>query len=229
MGNSIRILKVFKFNEGAFLKIQAILLTSILLIPSAFAESLKCSNLKACIGRYSKMTKETYVIAKDVKGKDFELIIEGDLKNIDFSLSFLLNQHGYTRVKHPENGLTMIIPTRDIRYNATPLIDSQNINSIPKNYDYFMLKHKLKNKFLGKDITRSLRPFMSRYGRIIINQTPGIITLQDTGLNIHRLLELINTYDIELSEKELKAVKKKHQSDRKHQRRLELIRAKKKS
>lgn len=207
---------------------KKLLISSIILastLPS-LAANLSCSELKACLKNYSEISGKKYIVAKDVKGKGFDLNVSGDMKKIDFSLSFLLNQHGYTRIKQPENDLTVVIPTRDIRYNPTPLINSENIDAVPKNYDYVMIKHKLKNKILGKDITRSLRPFMSRYGRIIINQTPGIITLQDTGLNIHRLLELIKDYDSELSQDEIKEIEKRQKEDRRHHRRVEMLKAK---
>lgn len=207
---------------------KKLLISSVLLASttSIFAANLSCNDLQACIKNYSEISGKKYILAKDVKGKGFDLNVSGDIKKIDFSLSFLLNQHGYTRINQAENDLTVIIPTRDIRYNPTPLISSENINNVPKNYDYVMIKHKLKNKILGKDITKSLRPFMSRYGRIIINQTPGIITLQDTGLNVHRLLQLIKDYDSELTKDEIKEIEKRQKEDRSHHRRVEMLKAK---
>jgi general secretion pathway protein D len=204
------------------------LLTTIAIFSSftTFSAELNCNDISGCLKEYSNISGEKYLIPNKVKGKDFQINLSGDKKKIDFALSFLLNQNGYTRVKQPETDLTVIIPTRDIRYNPTPLISSDNIGKVPKNYDYFMIKHKLKNKILGKDITRSLRPFMSRYGRIIINQTPGIITLQDTGVNIHRLLELIKDYDAELSQDEIKDIKRRQKEDQRHHRRVEMLKAK---
>ncbi len=191
-----------------------------------FSASLECKNLNDCLKGYSDISKKEYVVAKKLKGDNFDFKVEGPIEKIDHSLSFLLNQHGYTRIAQPKSGTNVIIPTRNIRYTPTPLVDSSNLDSIPMNYDYFMVKHKLKNKFLGKDITRSLRPFMSRYGRIIINQTPGIITLQDTGINIHRLMKLIEDYDVELSKEEVEEIKRAQKEERKHHRRLDMLKAK---
>lgn len=193
---------------------------------SAFGATLSCNNLSECIKSYSSLANEEYVTPKKLKGDGFEFNVTGDLKKIDTSLSFLLNQHGHTRIKQPTGNYTVIIPSRDVRYTPTPLIDAKDIKAVPHNYDYVMIKYKLRNKFLGKDITRSLRPFMSRYGRIIINQPPGIITLQETGINAHRLVSLVQEYDIELSKKEIEELKKEQSKERMHQHRLEMLKAK---
>jgi type II secretory pathway component GspD/PulD (secretin) len=191
-----------------------------------FGASLECDKLNDCLQKYENLSQKKYVTAKPLKGDNINFKIKGSLEKIDHAFSFLLNQHGYTRVRQPKDNPSIIISTRDIRYNPTPLIDSKDLGSIPHNYDYFMVNHTLKNKFLGKDITRALRPFMSRYGRIIVNEKSGMITLQDTGLNIHRLLKLINEYDIQLSEEEVMAIKKEQRATRKHHRRLEVLKAK---
>lgn len=193
----------------------------------AYGETLQCQSLQECVDNFGALEKKSYISSEKLKSNDFRsLNLSGSLSELDNSMSFILNQNGYTRVPQPGGKLTYIVPTRDIRYNPTPLYDSNDVTKIPLNYDYFMVKHKLKNRFLSSDITKSLRPFMSRYGRIIDQPDGGQIILQDTGRNIHRLLELIKDFDVELTKEELKEVKRDHERRKKHARQLQIIRAK---
>ena len=59
---------------------------------------------------------------------------------------------------------------------------------VPKYDDYFMMKYKGIHPELTTNITRSIRPFMSRYGRIIDMKSTGMVIVQDTGSNLHRIL-----------------------------------------
>lgn len=193
---------------------------------SSFALELNCTSLQECLENYQELASKKYLVSRRLKGKDLNVKISGDKEKLDQVFSFLLYENGYTRVSGPQN-LISIIETRDIRYSPVPLINSDNLSAVAKNYDYFMVSHKLRNKHLAKEITRSLRPYMSRYGRIIFHDSSGHLTLQDTGLNIHRLLTLVDKLDIEFSSNQLEEFKREMKKEREHQRKIELIRAKK--
>lgn len=45
------------------------------------------------------------------------------------------------------------------------------------------------------DIARNLRPFITRYGRVIDEKNANTIILADTGKNIHRIHKLIEKLD----------------------------------
>jgi type II secretory pathway component GspD/PulD (secretin) len=78
-------------------------------------------------------------------------------------------------------------------------------DKIPSNFDYIMVTVKLKNPHIASEVSRNFRPFMSRYGRIIDIKNPGIIIINDTGKNVHRLLSLIEILDKKPSKAELEA------------------------
>lgn len=192
-------------------------------LTSLYAATLECNSLNDCLEKFSSLKKQKYITQENLKSTNFQkLNIEGTIQEIDHALSFVLNQQGYTRLAG-QSGQVFIVAARDIRYTPIPLLQSNEPGTIPKNYDYVMVNHKLKNKFLSTILTRTLRPFMSRYGRIIDNNISGHIIIQDTGANVHRLLEIISQIDVDLTKEELKELKK----SQRHYKKLELIRAKK--
>lgn len=188
---------------------------------SAHSATLDCNSLVNCIEKISEITKKNHYLLEDIKDTKFKPIkFEGDSQKIDNLFSLTLYRHGFTRIPF-EDGL-IIYSTRDVRYEPTELLSVDEFKSIPKNYDYKLVNYKLKNKLVSKQIIRSLRPFMSRYGRVINSEHSGFLTLQDTGVNIERMLKLIDIYDVPYSDEE----KKRFEDDSKHHRKLELIRAK---
>ncbi len=181
---------------------------------SLSAASVNCRNVEDCLTEYSKVSGLKHVTYNNLKKarEDKPFSFEGDLKDIEEAFTFYLHQNGYTRVKAQSKSF-FIVPSRDIRYIPTTLYSGESPAEIPKNYDYITVSIELKNKLLGTQITRNLRPFMSRYGRIIINEGPGIITFQEIGVNVHRVLKLVEKIDKPFSEKEKKEFLKKKKHD----------------
>ena len=178
------------------------------------ADSLEdaCSNLNKCVDAVSELTGKKYLYNGKLKGSlassnNLELTKE----NADQLFSFLLNENGYTRVPVGENTF-QIISSRDIRYTPTPkfLASYDKAPELPDNMDYVMMEYTVKNNKtkLSTEITRALRPFMSRYGRIIDVKSSGHIIFQDTARNLKRLYGLIKTVDIIPSKESLKSFKK---------------------
>ena len=175
---------------------------------SANATQLNCKTLSLCISEVSKLTNQQYTIGTKLTVVNFqEVQFNGDVESIDKLFSQLLFNYGYTRVPSVNNSW-MIIASRDIRYNPTPLLDSQK-DEIPNNYDFVMASYQLKNKFQANTITRAFRPFMSRYGRIISMEGSGKVVIQDTGVNINRLISLVKLSDVEPTKKEIREVKER--------------------
>jgi type II secretory pathway component GspD/PulD (secretin) len=188
---------------------------------SIFAEELKCKTLTSCIDQVSSLSGRQYIIGTRLESKSFqEVAFKGSKEEIDKLLSQLLFNYGYTRIPSVDKSW-MIISSRDIRYNPMPLLDSAK-DEIPQNFDYIMVTHQLKNKRQATAVTRSFRPFMSRYGRIISLKDSGQIIMQDTGVNIKRLLGLVDLSDVEPTEEELREAKKR----RKFNQRIQLLEAK---
>jgi len=117
-----------------------------------------------------------------------------------------LNMNGYTLVK--SGSFYKIVQVRDIRYTPTKIYTG---NYTPDTENYAMRIIPLKN-ISSTEVTRSFRPFMSRYGRIIdIKQTNTIIA-QDTGSNINRLVRLIKFIDVPGHEESLQIIPVKNSS-----------------
>jgi general secretion pathway protein D len=103
----------------------------------------------------------------------------------------VLDSHGLSIVE--DKSFTRIIYSRDVRYTPTTFYTS---DSFPKDNRQILVYHKLKNP-LAKSITRNMRPFMSRYGRIINFNDGHSIIIADRGKQIHKLLEIMDSLDNE--------------------------------
>lgn len=101
-----------------------------------------------------------------------------------------LEINGFTLVK--SGSFYKIVATRDIRYTPTKIYTG---NYTPNTDNYVMRILPLKN-IDSTEVTRSFRPFMSRYGRIIDIKQTNTIIVQDTGSNINRLVRLIKFIDV---------------------------------
>jgi len=190
-------------------------------INSSYAAELNCKKLLECIEKVSKLTDRQYTLGAKLNVGNFqEVNFKGTNEEIEKLFSQILFNYGYTRVPSVAKSW-MILAARDIRYNPTPLLDSVE-GTVPDTYDYIMLSHQLKNRLSANEVTRSFRPFMSRYGRIISMKEEGKIIIQDTGVNVKRLLGLLKMTDKEPTEEQKRQAKK----DRKFYQKLKLIEAK---
>ncbi len=182
----------------------------------ASASASNCMDLESCIKLSSSLTGKEYLLPPKLKGKvNITKGIKLNSSNAEFIISSLLNQNGYTRVPLQGN-IYKVISSRDVRYNPTKEFSAskEQAPEVPKYDDYFMMKYKGIHPELTTNITRSIRPFMSRYGRIIDMKSTGMVIVQDTGSNLHRIYSIIKDADIEPSKqmlKELRAAKKQYQ------------------
>lgn len=117
-----------------------------------------------------------------------------------------LNTNGYTLVKTGE--FYKIVQAKDIRYTPTKIYTGPYT---PDTENYVMRIIPLKN-INSTEVTRSFRPFMSRFGRIIDIKQTNTIIVQDTGSNIQRLLRLITFIDIPGFEETLHIIPVKNSS-----------------
>lgn len=196
-----------------------VLSLSIFSTKHVFAQT--CSDVADCINLVSKLTGEKYISDKDVKGK---VALSENLKitkeNGGEVLSEILNLAGYARIPSTKSGWT-VINARDVRYMPVPHYEYGK-DTIPKNYDHMMATIKLKNRYITPEISRNFRPFMSRYGRIIDVASTGTIIISDTGMNIHRLIELVKVLDKKPTEDEIERFEKQY----KHRQKISELKAK---
>lgn len=195
--------------------------------PTAFASDIPkrhdsfCHQIKDCVSKVGDLTGVEYTTSEDLKGNVYDLTgIEVTRDNAGELLAQLLFDLGYTRLPVDESRYH-IISSREVRYHALPLING-NEGKVPKSFDYVMVSYQLENPERSSDITRSFRPFMSRYGRIIDVKHVGKIIIQDTGHNINRLMKVLKEMDVPISKEE----RERRQVKSEHHKRLEVLRAK---
>lgn len=154
-----------------------------------------------------KLTGINLILDKELKGK-ITILAPTAITVGDAWKAYLtaLNLNGYTLVK--AGSFYKIVNARDIRYTPTKIYTG---NYTPDTENYVMRILPLKN-IDSTEVTRSFRPFMSRYGRIIDIKQTNTIIVQDTGSNINRLVRLIKFIDVPGHEETLQIIKVKYSS-----------------
>ncbi|MBI2519053.1 MAG: hypothetical protein HYV97_01490 [Bdellovibrio sp.] len=133
-----------------------------------------------------------------------EETLEGDKSTVDLSIhekiSFtqfstlfqsILDSRGYSLIQ--EKGFQWIAQTRDVRFRPTEFYANR---PLPNDENYVTALFRLKYP-IASEITRNLRPFMSRYGRVINFGDGRSIVINDRGSNALRLYETIKFMDTE--------------------------------
>ena len=148
-----------------------------------------------------KLTGINLILDKDLKGKISisapQAITVGDAWKAYLTA---LNVNGYTLVK--AGAFWKVVNSRDIRYTPTKMYTG---NYTPDTENYVMRIIPLKNISVT-EVTRSFRPFMTRYGRLIDIKQTNTLIVQDTGENINRLVRLIKFIDVPGHEESLQII-----------------------
>ena len=154
-----------------------------------------------------KLTGMNLIIEKELKGK-VSIMAPTAITVGDAWKAYLtaLNLNGYTLVK--SGTFYKIVNARDIRYVPTKLYTG---TYTPNTENYIMKIIPLKN-INSSEVTRSFRPFITRYGRIIEIKQTNTIIVQDTGQNLNRLAKLIKFIDVPGHEETLQIIPVEHSS-----------------
>jgi hypothetical protein len=185
---------------------KGLILLSVLVISSSVFAADKCENVPECIELNSKLTGAKYLYPKDLISKKNELNKEVEMtkENADSLLSEVLFQFDYLRLPTQVEGTWKVIVARDVRYAELPVYKGSkgNIPELPKTVDYVSFMYQgVKGGDVGS-IARNLRPFLSRYGRVI--DTKGqILTFNDSLGNIRNILKFLEAEDRVLTKEEL--------------------------
>ncbi|MDD4974283.1 MAG: hypothetical protein PHY93_08015 [Bacteriovorax sp.] len=184
---------------------------SMMLLASMAVHANECVELTKCIEYVSKLTGKKYIYdARSVKGGlQASSNLEINAENADTLFTYILDLNEYARVPTAEKDTYIIVQARDIRYQPVPTInvDAQTPPKLIPNYDYFMMSYKYKHFKDGQTrmASNSLRPFMSRYSRII--EVGDTVTVQENSAKLAKAYEIIKGTDRELTKEELKRVK----------------------
>ena len=181
---------------------------SLMLMLSFGARANECVELTKCIEHVSKLTGKKYIYdAKIIKGGlQSSSNVEINAENADTLFTYILDINEYARVPTAEKDTYMIVQARDIRYQAIPTInvDSQTAPKLHPNYDFYMINFKFKNFENGqlRMAANSLRPFMSRYARVI--EAGNTLSIQENAAKLEKFFEMIKGFDRTLTKEELR-------------------------
>ena len=147
--------------------------------------------IKTFISDYAEIVKKPLLVGRDsLKGKvTFSTFNPISLE--DFSKMFVtvLGTQGLTLVE--EDSFLRVIQERDVRYVPNQFYSD---NTYPKNDQFILYRHELKNP-LSNEISRNMRPFLSRYGRVMSYNDGHTIILAEKANNLTRLLSIIDKMD----------------------------------
>ena len=193
-----------------------------LVLMSFALQAEECADLSKCVEYVSKLTGKKYMYDKEFKGGlQTSSNMQINAENADVLFTSILEINGYGRVPTGVKDTYKIVALRDIRYETVPKIsvDSQTAPTIVPNSDYFLMSYKFKNYKQNqmRETANSLRPFMSRYGRVIEIKQTGFLILQESSSKINQLYDLIKANDRELSKDEVVMMEKEEKRREMHE------------
>jgi general secretion pathway protein D len=129
---------------------------------------------------------------------------------IENYVSLLLSQSGNAVIHRPDSRFMQVISARDIRYTTLPVF--RTLEEIPQNDNHVQFSYGLKHMD-SSELSRNMRPFLSRYGRIIDIKSSNSIHITDTGNNVIRMVQILlklDTPEYAKSKKEMEEINEKH-------------------
>jgi hypothetical protein len=194
-------------------------LLACILSASTFAGE-SCSKLIDCIDLASKLTGKHYIYSAGDINAEVKATpgLNWNKDNADGLLSEVLHLSGYVRLPIPAAQNTYsIINGRDIRYGGSlPRfnVTREGGDSLPTLIlsDFAELHYQSKHGRRVGEIARNLRPFLSRYGRVI-DTSSGILIVIDTMTNLERAIGIIRKADVPLTKQELVAMERRSKED----------------
>ena len=160
---------------------------------------------------YARLLNLNLMVAPDVRDEEVvavgpRVIAQGQMSNY---LSVLLLQIGATLLRESPQGLVKVVVARDVRYSTLPVY--RDLAQVPRDYNYVQFLYETKH-VSSSELARNLRPFVSRYGRAIDIPRSQAFHLSDTGIGVHRLMEVIRLIDTPVFVERVAAVEKINQA-----------------
>lgn len=149
-------------------------------------------DLKELAKVYANYKELNLVLAPSFKSTKIEVFGKNTVEanELEKFISNIYFEQGYTFLIR--DNFLQVINSRDIRYKSVPMYNK--ITEVPKTYN--VVQFTLATTHIpSRDISRNLRPFMGRYGRIIDESNGQSLVIQDSALNIHRVYQIIKTLD----------------------------------
>lgn len=195
------------------------------LLVSLQAQAATCKRLMDCVTEASRLTGVKYIFPENMfKQQEMNVELILDEKNADAVLSEALAMFEYMKVPTKVEKVWQIISARDIRYHAdlpTYKASKKTHPELPQNQDPIYLEYQASPGTDVGNIARNLRPFLSRYGRVI-DMRSGLIVVMDRSSSVGKVLSMIQASDVPLSNAE----KLRQEKERQREHELELARLK---
>ncbi len=188
-------------------------------------QAATCKRLMDCVTEASRLTGVKYIFPENMfKQQEMNVEMILDEKNADAVLSEALAMFDYMKVPTKVDKVWQVINGRDIRYHAdlpTYKASKKSLPELPQNQDPVYLEYQA---ILGTDvanIARNIRPFLTRYGRVI-DMRSGLIVVMDRASTIGKVLSMIQASDVPLTNAE----KIRQEKERQREHEIELARLK---
>lgn len=181
-----------------------------------------CQDLNKCVEFVSKLTGKKYLYDGNLQGNlKTSSNLEINAENADTLFSYILNVNGYSRVPTTVKDTFKIVKASEIRYESLSALkaDMNTTPVLPVTEDYVLLTYKFTHYLNGqpRELANSLRPFMSRYARII--ELMDSVTIQEMGTKLPQQLEFMKKIDRALSKEEIALrVKRSEDNERREMR-----------
>lgn len=198
------------------------LLSILLLLLSMSVHAKDCKSLIECMNLTKDLTQINFILPDGFKDQKITTVgaIDWSKEKSIFNLSQLLWANDYVITDFDFQKTVKIINARDIRYQPLRLIQADKskpeLNMIISAIGFVSILYKFENE--GHDlgeISSSLRPALSRYGRIVDYSNYNQILVNDYTLNAVELLKILRTFDVQLTSEQLKKIKEKQAEHKK--------------
>ena len=151
--------------------------------------------MKMLVKDYAELMNLTVALPKSlIREQDqVNLEINSKMTKEEFQMIVfnLLNNRGFTPIE--QNSILWIYNARDIRYLSVPM--EFNLN-FPSDSRYRSLIYRLKYP-ISNMVAMNLRPYVSRYGRVIDFSDARTLIINDVSDNLKRLAKTIEYMDTE--------------------------------
>lgn len=196
-----------------------LLITLSLISLTAYSKPSSCHSIKTCTEKMNSIMGAHFIYGSGIKDSDV------DLNGAEITLAIyerILEDAGYTVSKINEKTF-MIIHARDARYNIGEVLEfdkGTDLNVLDNKIGYILISYQFEDEdFYSSDVARNLRPFLSRYARIL--DVGNKVLISETATSSKKLIKLIKTLDVKLSNK----MKQKIRSQEEFRRKISLIEA----
>lgn len=201
-----------------------ILIITILFISTSYAEVLRKNangdftliknsfTARELLADYARLEKLNLNTTSDFEDQTFTTLgkLEIPKSQIDSYVSSIMNQSGNAIIKSNTSSQVQVIRGSETRYSTLPIyID---LSKVPDSDDIIQFNYTIKN-IEAAELSRNMRPFLSRFGRVIDMKSANTIHFTDTARNIIRMIKIVHFLDTEetaKSQKEVNELNEKH-------------------